>query len=645
METRIIELTEAAFKHGNLNLRPCGKEFFPEDVFGGSSRKAGLGKQITIQADGLAIPIATDIPTDKETGKPRWLFRDRKWLKDFMDCHGLKPGDSVTIRRTSTSTYQIVPNRHARQLQSCAVSENLSPIEYANRLATQYLTASLTEHRKSRGQYFTPPEVATFMAHLAMDSNNKPHRILDPGGGLGILSCAVCEELAQRNCVQRIEIDTYENDPDLTRLLRESLSHTTQWLANRGIQLKADVFEEDFVVSTQNQIFRLRSQPYDLIISNPPYQKIAARDPRALALDEVVHGQPNLYALFMAASANLLGKGGIMVFITPRSFATGHYFRAFRRTFFAQMKPIRIHLFGSRNDVFSAQSVLQENVIIKAQKSSIKRTTVISYTRDSANLYAARLNRVPLSYALRTDDKDIILRLPIDEIDDLVIEVTDSWTNRLLDHDIQISTGPLIPFRAKSLLCRNAQSNGNRFVPLIWMRNVQPMQVIWPCNGNQNRGSTCQYVLDSTESRNRKLVLPNRNVVLLRRFSAKEQKRRLTAAPLLRGQLPYEFVGIENHVNYIYRPGSELDRHECLGLAAILNSTLLDKYFRIYSGNTQVSASEIRAMPIPPWEMIRSLGHLVDKSPGPTLEEIDAIVWKIADHVTKRKRPLVRLMS
>ena len=43
MESRVIKLTPAAHKHGNLNLSACGKDFFPPDVFGGPSKKAGIG--------------------------------------------------------------------------------------------------------------------------------------------------------------------------------------------------------------------------------------------------------------------------------------------------------------------------------------------------------------------------------------------------------------------------------------------------------------------------------------------------------------------------------------------------------------------------------------------------------------------------
>jgi len=109
MESRVIELTPATRKHGNLNIRPCGKEFFPRDIFGSSSKKTGLGTNITIKADGLPIPIKTDIPTDKNTGRPRWIFRKRKWVKEFVRCHRLCANDTVIIERLAKRIYEIRP--------------------------------------------------------------------------------------------------------------------------------------------------------------------------------------------------------------------------------------------------------------------------------------------------------------------------------------------------------------------------------------------------------------------------------------------------------------------------------------------------------------------------------------------------------
>ena len=111
MESRVIELTPAAHKHGNLNLSVCGKDFFPPDVFGSSSRSKGVGSLITLKVKGLGELIKTDIPTYGSTGKPRWLFRERSWVKNFVRTNNLIPGDTVKVCRISTRKYELVPKR------------------------------------------------------------------------------------------------------------------------------------------------------------------------------------------------------------------------------------------------------------------------------------------------------------------------------------------------------------------------------------------------------------------------------------------------------------------------------------------------------------------------------------------------------
>jgi len=111
MESRTIQLTSAAHKYGNLNIRPCGLDFFPKGILGGST-KAKLGTQITIKADGLSNPIKTDIPTDKRTGHQNWIFRKRTWVKEFVRCHNLHPGDTVTIKRIDERTYEVNSNNY-----------------------------------------------------------------------------------------------------------------------------------------------------------------------------------------------------------------------------------------------------------------------------------------------------------------------------------------------------------------------------------------------------------------------------------------------------------------------------------------------------------------------------------------------------
>jgi hypothetical protein len=110
--SRKIILTEAAQKHGNLNLTSCGEEFFPVDAIGGTTRKKGLGIPIIINAQGIEQPIQTDIPTDSKTGKPRWIFRERSWVKKFVKVNNLNIGDMVVVDRIAPREYSIAPLDH-----------------------------------------------------------------------------------------------------------------------------------------------------------------------------------------------------------------------------------------------------------------------------------------------------------------------------------------------------------------------------------------------------------------------------------------------------------------------------------------------------------------------------------------------------
>ena len=128
-------------------------------------------------------------------------------------------------------------------------------------------------------------------------------------------------------------------------------------------------------------------------------------------------------------------------------------------------------------------------------------------------------------------------------------------------------------------------------MPLIMVGNVRRFETSWPLPAN---GKPQGFLVTDTS---RKLLLPAKNYVLLRRFSAKEERRRLTASCFIGHQFDATEVAVENHVNYVYHAERDLTKAETFGLAALFNSFLLDQYFRTLSGNTQVNASELRSMP------------------------------------------------
>ena len=57
-----------------------------------------------------------------------------------------------------------------------------------------------------------------------------------------------------------------------------------------------------------------------------------------------------------------------MVAITPRSFANGTYFKAFRKQLFSLLGIDRLSVFQERGTLFADLSVLQENIILTASR-------------------------------------------------------------------------------------------------------------------------------------------------------------------------------------------------------------------------------------------------------------------------------------
>jgi adenine-specific DNA-methyltransferase len=500
-----------------------------------------------------------------------------------------------------------------------------TPAAYAAGLHARYSRSASEGDRRELGQYFTPVAVARMMAELGAVTEAEELRILEPGSGAAVLTAALCESLPLT--VKRIHIDTYELHPSLADLCEETLRFTSSWLEERGTRCTFIVHRKDFVLENASclraELFGAR-EGYDIAISNPPYFKLQKQDPRARAAAEIVHGQPNIYAIFMAIMAGMLKEKGTMVTITPRSFAAGDYFRRFRQALFSIVIPEAVHLFGSRRDAFRTDEILQENVILSARRISAeqKHHVTVSTSLGVGDLEARSRRQVPLARVVDLKSRSVTLHIPTSSIDDDVLTLVGSWPETLHSLGLEVSTGPVVAFRATEFL---RSELGTDTVPMLWLQHVKQMNVEWPASTSKR-----QHIISSSASE--ALLLPNRTYVVMRRFSAKEEHRRLVAAPLIRGELPGEMIGLENHLNYIYRPQRVMSAAEARGLAILLNSALVDRYFRISNGNTQVSAAELRQMPLPSREQLEAIGQSLD---GQSISELDRIVTT-ALHVPER---------
>ena len=487
---------------------------------------------------------------------------------------------------------------------------------------------------KENGQFFTSPSVARHMAKQLGQIQNGAS-LLEPAIGSGVLVCAVIERLIAEGRSIEISITAYETDNELCELSREILKFASKEANKIGVKINWQVLREDFVLAClpndQPSLFnssKSSKKAFTHIISNPPYFKLNAEDRRVKAVYGKLNGHTNIYTLFMALSAKLLLPEGKATFIVPRSFCSGVYFSEFRRDLLKDVTPFSLHVFQSRNDVFKNDAVLQENVIFSFEKLSQPQENRywagyinISSSNDDKNLEEGIISR-QVSYKHFLSDHNGLLqfRLPTGMLDEQILDTVDKWKDSLEKLGFQVSTGRVVPFRVKQLLKERVKA-GNGTAPLLWMQNVKSYQVEYPLEGFEKP----QAVSVNDPS----LLVPNANYVLLRRFSAKEDRRRLISAPFIREEFEFEQIGFENHLNVIFRKTGTLSTSETIGLSAILNSAIIDRYFRIVNGNTQVNAAELRILPIPPLEVVKNIGEKIQKNQADTPEKIENIIFSI----------------
>lgn len=462
------------------------------------------------------------------------------------------------------------------------------------------------------GQFMTPPAIATFMARRLVGTLEEPEvRVLEPAAGAGILAAAVVEELlAKEPRPERIDVMVCELDTRLHPTLAELGIRMRAVCEAAGVEFHYVIQGGDFLLSE----IALRGEALNrlVVISNPPYFKLTKDDPRAVAHSYAVHGQPNIYGLFMAACARLVAGGGKWCFITPRSWMNGSYFAAVRRAVFRHVRPDSLHAFENRKDHFEEDAILQEAVITWATgrvepdpmlQVTITRSQGIVDINDGV-VQALEIGR------LIGDDGNQSMALPTNAVDPF-----ETWTSTLAGLGLKVSTGPVVAFRATEYIRTGAERST---VPLLWMQHVTRNSIRWPINKKR------EHIMAVGGSA--WMLVPNAPMVVMRRFSPTEDKRRVTAAAYT-GHLPGDALGLENHLNYIYRPGGQMAPDEAKGIAFFLNSRLVDVHFRARAGSTQVNATELRKLTFPPLAQLVEIGMTVPNDAS--LTDADSIIDRI----------------
>lgn len=469
----------------------------------------------------------------------------------------------------------------------------------------------------SLGQFFTPARAAMLIASLPNLPEEGHLRVLDPGAGSGVLSAALVSRVLDERPNLAVHVVAVERDKDLLPYLTDTLEACTA--AGDG-RVTCDAIDADFITASTGIDQDERLSDFDVVIQNPPYAKLAASSAARAAVRATGADAPNLYAAFLSLATAMLNRGGQLVAITPRSFCNGPYFGAFRSYLLDQIALNRVHVFESRSTVFADTGVLQENVIFSGTKGGTRDQVLLSASIGHEE--EASHHNVPYFDVVHPDDPHRFIRIATNEEDTKIAERMLSLPDTLSSLGIKVSTGRVVDFRSRECLLTQAEDGA---VPLIYPGNLREGLVVWPREIRKP-----QWFRPATD-KDAKMLLPEGWYCVVKRFSAKEERRRIVAAVWSPDQLPGK-VAFENHVNVFHVDGVGLDRDMALGLSIWLNSSLVDKFFRTFSGHTQVNATDLRTMRFPDRESLRQLGTL---APGrlPTQNEIDTLVDKILDMV------------
>lgn len=467
--------------------------------------------------------------------------------------------------------------------------------------------------KKKIGQFFTDGNTALFMANMFDFTNIKREiKVLDPGAGSGILSAAFIQVIQERN-VEQVELVLVENNKDVLPLLRENMLKISS-LSN--IKINIEIVDENYIVS-QSIDFSMNMNSYykdfDYIISNPPYLKIPRNSEETVGFNSIISGAPNLYYLFLSLSLFNLKDLGEMVYIIPRSWTSGAYFTKFRQYVFSNSNISQIHLFKSRNKVFKAESVLQETVIVKFIKN--KKINEVIITNSSDNTFSdLTILKSSHDYIVRGENKYVFL--PISESQINILEIIDEFQYTLPKLGMKLKTGKTVDFKNKKLLRKKEQKDS---IPLFYSSNFLDGRIKFP-----NENEEFQYIIPTSS-----LKQKNKNYLFLKRFSSKEEKRRLQPAIFFKNGKFGKYISTDNKINFIEKINREsIDADVIQGLYVLFNSTYYDEYYRILNGSTQVNATEVNSLPIPNIEKIKKLGKFMQEYGDYTTHSCDMIFEK-----------------
>ena len=234
-----------------------------------------------------------------------------------------------------------------------------TPTQSFSELSIQLTEKLSKDEKKNGGIFFTPPScIQGIVALLRKSVSKKIHRILEPSCGSGEFITAMAAEYP----------DAHIRGVEFHPMIYESVSK--KFASNTSVTIRHADFLSDAAAAGAHP---------DLIIGNPPYF-VMKKDAVPKAYYPYFDGRPNIFALFIIKSAELLQEGGILCFVLPSSFMNSSYYDKTRKYLVSHFTILHVVRCESLCESVKYIDTAQDTIVLIVQKSGSGGSTVVGNT-------------------------------------------------------------------------------------------------------------------------------------------------------------------------------------------------------------------------------------------------------------------------
>lgn len=188
----------------------------------------------------------------------------------------------------------------------------MSNINQFNQLSIDLTKKLSIKDKKENGIYFTPMDIVKLTVDSLLKYNKNIYSILEP-------SCGSCQYIDYIDSIFR---NTRITGIEYNDTIYDSIKNKKLCEENSN---KLTIINKDYLHYEDNEL-------YDLIIGNPPYYVMKAKDVNYLKKEcgNFYEGRTNIFILFIIHSMKKLNNNGILAFVLPKSFTNCIYYNRLR---------------------------------------------------------------------------------------------------------------------------------------------------------------------------------------------------------------------------------------------------------------------------------------------------------------------------